>query len=143
MPRTSLKLGPGVFTLGEGPLAVEQQLLALRITWTENVATDGEDRNFIDGTSDKADEVTTYSAAVTGTAQQDDLAADGFIAYTWEHKGEEVPFSFTPNDTTTRKVTGECKVVPLDIGGDAKSKNTSDFTFRCPTTDPVLEAVGP
>lgn len=136
MPRTSLKLGPGVFTIGSGPLAVEQQVTNLRIEWSENVQT-GDDGHFLDGTSDAGDETATYRAAVAGNVQQDDLAVGGFIAYTWANKGLEEPFVFQPRDDVDRRVTGTCVPVPVTIGGDVKSKNRSDFTFRC-VGDPIL-----
>lgn len=143
--RTSLKLGPGEFTIGAGALAVEAQLTNIRIEWTENVATTGgEATNFLDGTTDTdpADETVTFSAVVSGNVQQDDLAEAGFTTFTWANKGTEQPFTFRPRDDLERIVTGVCKPVPVTIGGDVKVKNRSDFSFRC-VGDPVLGVPAP
>lgn len=136
MARTSLKLGPGVFTIGAGALAVEVQLTNIRVEWTENVSNE-EAVNFLDGTSDLGDEDVTFTAVVSGNVQQDDLSAAGFVSYTWSNKGTEQPFTFQPRTDVTRRITGTCKPVPITVGGDVKVKNRSDFTFRC-VGDPVL-----
>lgn len=141
MPRTSLKLGPGILTLGEGALAIEQQITSIKVQWSESVS-GGEETNFLDGTSDAADENASYRAVLAGNVQQDDLAAAGFVAWSWAHKGEEQPFTFQPREDIARAVTGVCVPVPLDLGGDVKVKNRSDFTFRC-VGDPVLGDVTP
>lgn len=135
---TSHILGPGVFTIGSGPLAVQAQLTNLRIEWSESVTSD-DDRDFLDGTSELGVQTASYRATVSGTVQQDDLAAAGFVAWTWTNKGTEQDFTFVPNNDVDRQVSGVCVPVPVTIGGDVKKKNTSDFTFRCPE-DPVLEA---
>lgn len=134
--RTALKLGPGVFEIGLDALAVEQQLTNLRIGWSENVSA-GDDTNFLDGSTELGDEDATYRATVSGNVQQDALGAAEFIAFTWAHKGQEVPFTFRPRNDIARQVTGVCVPVPVEIGGDVKTKNRSDFTFRC-IGDPEL-----
>lgn len=131
----SYKLGPGVFTIGVGPLAVQAQLTNLRVEWSENVTSE-EDLNLLDGTTLQGDQSATYRATISGNVVQD-LAAAGFVAFTWDSKGEEVAFTFVPNNDITREVTGTCVPVPVTIGGDVKTRPRSDFTFRC-VGDPVL-----
>lgn len=128
-------LGPGVFEIGAADLAVQAQLTNLRIEWSENVKS-GDDLDFLDGSSEAGEQSATYRASVSGNVRQD-LDAAGFVAYTWANKGEEVAFRFKPNDAVAREVTGVCVPVPITLGGDAKTKPRSDFTFRC-VGDPVL-----
>lgn len=135
---TSYIVGPGVFTIGSGPLAVHAQLTSLTVDWSESVAT-GEDLQFLDGTSLAGEESATYRASISGNVVQD-LASGQFVAYTWDNKGEEVAFSYQPNEDVARKVTGTCVPVPVSVGGAAKTRARSDFTFRC-VGDPVLGAV--
>lgn len=130
-------MGPGTFTIGSGPLAVQALLTSLTVDWAENVQSTGEVLNFLDGSvEDTTEETPTYRATISGNVLQD-LAAAGFIAYTWAEKGEEVPFTFQPASSVDRHVTGTCVPVPVTIGGAAKTKPRSDFTFRC-VGDPVL-----
>lgn len=137
---TSYTLGPGTFTIGSGPLAVEAQLTSLTVDWAESVETVGEVLNLLDNTVlDTREETPTYRASVSGNVVQD-LGAAGFVAYSWAHKGEEVAFTFQPNDDIARDVTGVCVPVPVSIGGAAKTRPRSDFTFRC-IGDPVLANV--
>lgn len=137
---TSYTLGPGTFTIGSGPLAVEAQLTSLTVDWAESVQTVGEVLNLLDNSVlDTTEETPTYRASVSGNVVQD-LGAAGFVAYSWDNKGEQVAFTFVPNDAIARKVTGVCVPVPVSIGGAAKTRPRSDFTFRC-VGDPVLAAV--
>jgi hypothetical protein len=129
--RTALQIDDAVITVGAGALAFEQQVTSIRVTVTENVTNIGEDRDFADGTTDSStEERVTFSYAVVVTVQQDSLEDTELTVYTWDHEGEEQPISITPRVGSGKKVTGTVKVVPLDIGGDAKKKNTSDVTWR-------------
>lgn len=135
---TSYTVGPGTFIIGEADLAVEAQLTGLTVDWAENV-TSGEDLNLLDGTQLAGEETATYRATIAGNVVQD-LGAAGFVSYTWAHKGEEVPFTYQPADAVARHVTGVCVPVPVSVGGDAKTRPRSDFTFRC-IGDPTLANV--
>ena len=73
---------------------------------------------------------------LTGTLVQD-LTEAGMFDYTWTNKGDEVPFSFVPSTAAGREVTGVCRIAPLNMGGDVKKKNTTDFTWAI-IGDPVL-----
>lgn len=143
--RTGLRLGPGILTLGSGALAVQQQLTNCRVEPSENVDASNDTVNFMDGTSDVDDtETVTYTFVLAGNVQQDDLGVGSFIQYTWanryEAEGDEQPFTFQPNTDVDFAITGLVKVVPVTIGGDAKVKNRSDFSFRI-VGDPDLGAV--
>jgi hypothetical protein len=121
------KLGPGTLTLGSTPTDFAMQLTNCRVEPTENV-TEGDDLNLLDGSTLLGEDDVTYSYVLAGTAVQD-LAASGFTDYTWDNKGVTVDFVFTPVTARAATVTGECRIVPLQIGGDVKVRNTADFSF--------------
>jgi hypothetical protein len=60
-----------------------------------------------------------------------DLDTAGLVAWSWAHKGEDVPFTYTPSTAVGTAITGTVTVDPLSIGGDIGSKPTSDFTWTC------------
>jgi hypothetical protein len=70
----------------------------------------------------------TESASLTATVVQD-IAAGGFIEWTWLHAGEEVPFEFIP--LAGRTITGTVKVRRVQVGGDVQQKNTADIEWPC------------
>lgn len=131
-------MGPGSLALGAGPLAVEGQVEEFAVECTENVKTtdpkpmlSGEDKI----TADKV----THSWKATGVLQQD-LAAAGVVAYSWDNMGDEVAFTFVPSTAEGRKVTGTLRLVPIKVGGKAGDDPTSPITWAIIGT-PVLAAV--
>lgn len=128
MPVDSYKLGPGVLTLGSGPLAVHQQLTAFRIVPSESVSTI-DARKVLSGEELAAESTTTITYTVTGTFIQSLLAA-GVIAWSWTNAGEDEPFTFQPTGASGASFTGTVTVVPLEVGGDVDVRNESSFTWR-------------
>jgi hypothetical protein len=143
MTVTSYKMGPGTLKLGTGgTMDASCQVTSCRVSASENVdATDAID--VLCGEQVPPDETVTTEWTITGTFLQD-IAAAGVVAYTWTNKRTWVDFEFIPNTAAARKVTGQCRLIPLDLGGDAKARPTSDFTWaaRGPAaaTDPVFAA---
>lgn len=130
------KLGPGVLTLGTGPLAVQQQLTSCTLVATENVTT--EDAIKVVSLEEIPEETTeTYTWVLQGEYLQS-LVTGGVVAWSWSHKGEEEAFSYAPNDGGAT-FTGTLKPVPLQVGGTEVGKRmTSPFTWRLvgdPTPD--------
>lgn len=132
----SYKMGPGVLTLNDGsPFEASGQLKSCKVEWSE--ATSSTDAiPVLSGEEIAGEEEATYSAKLSGSVLQD-LETAGLVAWTWEHKGETVTFSFEPNSAGESKVTGSCRIIPLTVGGDVKSRPDSDFTWACPV-DPQL-----
>jgi len=131
MPVSSYKLGPGSLTIGDGAGAqsIEAQLANARIEWSENVTQD-DDLNLLDGGQLLGDSAATYRSTLAGKLVQD-LDLSGFLFWTWAEKGNEHPFVFVPNDVAAVQVTGTLVVAPVNLGGDVKTRPTSDFVFRC------------
>jgi hypothetical protein len=132
----SYKLGPGTLTLGTGPLDASAQVTAIRVVPEESVET-AEAVDVLSGEQLAEEETASYKYKLTATFLQDTLAAAGLVAYTWDNAGASVPFKFAPNTPLDRQITGTLRVVPLEIGGDVKKRNTSDWSVSIIGT-PVL-----
>ena len=133
MPVQAQTMGPGTFSIGSvgTPLDLTAQVTSLKVT----------------PSAEAEDSVTTlsgetlagernYSWTVSGTLIQD-LTEDGMFDYTWTNAGDQVPFTFTPSTAAGRSVTGTLIVDPLELGGDVKKKNTTDFEWAV-VGQPVL-----
>lgn len=56
----------------------------------------------------------------------------GLIHWCYENRLQKVPFEFVPsNEESDYGWRGVAKIVPLEVGGDVKTKNTTDFEFKC------------
>lgn len=121
----SQKLGPGELYLGEtgSGLDISCQMTETSITWendeSDSVAT------LCGGTVPGDD---NFTATLEGVAYQDMLAG-GIVDWTWSNKGTIVPFRFVPIDGA--EVVGQVKVLPVNLGGTANQKNTSDISWTC------------
>lgn len=132
----SFSHGPGTLTIGGADMPWQGQLSSFECEPTETV-TAGSTIDLLDGGSLNDGDTSRVDWKANGTAVQDILAA-GIVAYSWDHAGEEIPFTWVPNSTIERQVTGTFVMVPLKLGGPVKKKNTSDFSWRL-TEAPVLD----
>lgn len=123
----SYRVGPGSLKLGkdDDELEISQQVKALTVSWDKDKE---DDDNVLSGDTIAGE--ATYTATVAGTVNQD-LVKDGFLAMTWNRKGEVVPFVYVPNSDRQATVTGKLVLDPLDIGGDVKARATAEFEFDC------------
>lgn len=125
MPVKSDKLGPGVLTFGETSSASEWagQLTKCLV----EPSTDTEDAiPTLSGEELAGD--TTDSAELSGTILQS-YDRDSLLLWAHEHHGEQMKFKFVPNSGAELQVTGLVQIQRLAIGGDVKTRNTSDFTY--------------
>lgn len=119
-------LGPGLLTIGETGTLREfaGQCTAVSL---EPSYSDGDVVPFLDGTEDREEDEETWT--LSGTLQQQ-LIADALEDWCLENTGKTMPFTFTPvGDETDKHYSGSVRVRAVTIGGDVKSKNTSDFEF--------------
>lgn len=128
MPIKSYKL-KGKLTLGTTPLDVSCQVTAVTVNPTENV--DTEDAvHVLCGETLPASDTVSYTYTLAGSVLQD-LSTSGVVDWSWDNKGTEQAFVFTPDDTLTTDptITGTVRVIPLTIGGEVPGRPTSDFEW--------------
>lgn len=130
-------MGPGTLNLGTDPddYDVSCQVKAFKISATEKVKTT-DPQPMLCGEDLTTPDVVTLEWKATGKLLQD-IRAAGLNAFTWDHASEEVAFAFVPNTVGDRGVTGVLRLVPLSVGGDAKSQPDDDITWAIIGT-PVL-----
>lgn len=138
MPAKVSKLGPGTLTIGTGtPQDISCQLTGAWVKWTAN-----QDDPVTVLCGDQVPGARTYTAVLSGTMFQD-LSASGFTSYSWQHKGEQMAFTFTPLTASAgTKVSGTIIIDPVDIGGDEAGANmTADFEWPCVGTPTFVAAL--
>ena len=127
MTINSYKVGPGTLTLGSGPLNVSAQVLSCQVVPSETVEEE-DDINVLSGEVLEGEDTASIDYVLSGSFLQD-LAAAGVVDYTWTNAGDEVAFSYVPNTAVDRAIAGTVRLVPLSIGGTAKTRATSDFEW--------------
>lgn len=125
MPVKSYKVGAGELILGEtgAPLDVSAQTTSVKLT--PNTETE-DDVPVLSGDTLAGED--TDSWTLNGTFLQD-LDPLGNVRFCHENRGQIVPFRFVPNSEDGTEISGECKIRPIEVGGDVKTKPTSDFEF--------------
>ncbi|MGO2110137.1 MAG: hypothetical protein ACTH31_00825 [Pseudoclavibacter sp.] len=118
-------LGPGTLTLGASG---DLRQFAAHTTATSLVPSysDGDVLNLLDGSTETEVDEETWS--LEGTFRQQ-LETDAIEDWCLTNAGEEMTFTFTPVDSVSKSYTGTVKIRAVNIGGDVKTKNTSDFSF--------------
>lgn len=125
MPANVTKFGPGTITVGTTPVDFSAQLINGLIEWDKDK---DDDVTVLSG--DVVAGASTYTATLSGTLFQD-LVATGILEYSWTHKGEQVPFEFTPNTANGTAVAGDLVIDPIPFGSDeAKANMQGDFTWN-------------
>ena len=127
MPAKVTKFGPGTISVGEtgAPVDFSAQLINGLIEWDKDK---DDDVTVLSG--DIVAGASTYTATLSGTLFQD-LAASGILEFSWTHKGEQVPFTFTPNTANGTSVEGDLVIDPVPFGSDEPKANMQgDFTWN-------------
>lgn len=127
MPAKYYTVGPGSLTFGEtgSGLDLSCQVSTAQIEWDS----DTEDTTYV-LCGDAVEGETTYTANLTATVLQD-LEREGVVDYTWRNKGTKVPFEYVPSSRVGATITGECVIQPINVGGDVRTRPTSDLEFPC------------
>jgi len=127
MPAKVTKFGPGTISVGEvgAPVDFSCQVINALIEWDKDK---DDDVTVLCG--DVVAGASTYTATLSGTLFQD-LEASGILEFSWTHKGETVPFAFTPNTANGSTVEGDLIIDPVPFGSDeAKANMQGDFTWN-------------
>lgn len=121
------KLGDGLLVIGSAGTAVDlaARCSSATIKWKKD-ADDSEE--MLSGDVEAGD--VTYTAQLTAKLKQGDLSASGLVAFSWLHKGVQLPFTYRPY-ADGPAIVGQLVVDPLDVGGDVGTKPVSDITWDC------------
>jgi hypothetical protein len=133
-----ITVGPGLLTIGDATDLTDFSSQTTSVKLTPAVD-NGDPINVLSGEQVAGDR--TESFTLDGTFLQE-LGADSTTEWLYEHRGEQHSFVFTPSTTAGRSITGQLIVEAIDIGGDVKTKPTSDFSFVV-VGAPVIGAVTP
>ncbi|UVK60161.1 major tail protein [Arthrobacter phage SerialPhiller] len=122
-----ITVGPGQFTIGSD-LALTSfsgQVTSLRLVPSVDV---GDAIYVLDGGEVSGDRSESWS--VEGTMLQDFGSTDSKTEWLFENRGQDMPFAYAPNSAKGKQITGTLTVEAIEIGGDVKTKPTSDFEFK-------------
>lgn len=140
MTVNTLTMGPGTLTIGDvgSVKSFSSQVTNVRLTPSVDV---GDPLNVLSGESVPGDRDETWVLA--GTLVQDLGAgvagADSLVEWLFTNAGNLEPFTFVPSTAKGRQFSGELTVEAVEVGGDVKTKPTSDFEFAV-NGRPTLEA---
>ena len=126
MTVTTQKLGPGTFELGDmmtTGLGIQCQV---REAILEFDVDEGDNDVTLCG-DDVAGE-DTITGKLTGEVYQDWTDA-GVNKWSWDFKGQSVPFKYVPNTVAGLTISGTLKMRPLPIGGKTREKLTAEFEW--------------
>lgn len=130
-------VGPGSLVIGEtGGLEIAMQVTQATVSWDVDAE---DDTPTLDGGVEAGDE--TFTATLSATLFQDLGAEDSIVVYSWDNRGAVVPVVFVPNTAAGKSIRGQVKVRPIDVGGEAKTKATSELEWPF-VGEPVLSAAG-
>lgn len=138
MTVNTITVGPGTLTVGEvGTLAtLSSQVTACRVV----PDVENEDPiNVLSGEQAPGDRSESWTLA--GTLLQDLGAVDSTTEFLFENRGTQLPFVFSPSTAAGKQITGEVVVEAIEMGGDAKTKPTSDFEWQI-VGEPTIAAAG-
>lgn len=124
--------GPGTLTLGVAQEAAAQ-LTNCRLTPSEEVKSE-DPIDVLSGEQLAGSESATIKWKLEGTAIQD-LGAVSLTKYTFVNAGDVIPFNFVPSTAEGDEFDGFVRMVPIQIGGDAKKRNTADFSMQVVDAD--------
>jgi len=139
LPTDTGQLGPGVLKIGEIGTEIDVSC------YVNNAAVEWSDSKTDDTTklcgAVRAG-VTTFTAQLTGNIDVDAGNESGLFALSWNEKGSQQPFEFTPSTELGTTASGILTIKPLRFGADEYGGDlTSDIAWDI-VGDPVLDFEG-
>lgn len=137
MTVNTMTIGPGTLTIGtDDDLTIfSHQCTSATLSPSVDI---GDALNVLSGETVPGDRTETF--VLKGTLAQDFGVTEGTTEWLWVHRGEIHDFVYAPSTAGGREITGQLTVEAIDIGGDVKTKGTSDFEFTL-TDAPVFAAI--
>lgn len=120
-----ITVGPGTLEIGATGTSLDFSSQCTSCKLTPSVD-NGDPINVLSGEQVAGDRSESFT--LDGTFLQD-LGATGTTEWLFAHRGETMPFVYVPSTAAGRQIDGELVVEAVDIGGDVKTKPTSDFSF--------------
>ena len=133
----TLTIGPGKLSIGSDALIQQFESQVTSVKLVPNTETE-DAINVLSGEQVAGDRSESFT--LEGEMLQDFGDTDSRTEWLFNHRGEEHPFSFTPNSSKAKKITGNLVVEAITIGGEARTKATSDFEFQV-IGSPVIAAI--
>ncbi|WP_104087264.1 hypothetical protein [Arthrobacter sp. GMC3] len=126
MTTNVITMGPGKFTIGD---TADLTVFSGQVTSIKLVPSvdKGDPIDVLDGGQAPGDRKESFK--LDGTLLQDFGATKSTTEYLFTKRGTEQPFLYIPNSSQGKQITGVLTVEAIDIGGDVKTKPTSDFSF--------------
>lgn len=122
----SHRLGPGQLTFGD-PGSPQEFGAALRNCRVVPTADDGDTIPVLSG--DELFDVGEETWTLEGSILQS-YDAESLLIWCNQNSGQEMTFTFKPINSEALEVTGTALIRSVQIGGDVKERNESDFSFR-------------
>lgn len=119
------RLGPGILEFGASGTLISFAARARKVEIKHDVDED-DPVPVLSGDEIEGDETETYT--IGGSIFQD-YSTSSPHAWAHKHAGQIVPWSFTPDADKALKYTGFVKVRRLDVGGDVKARNETEFEW--------------
>ena len=135
MPVVTHQLGPGQLTFGTAGTAKEFGAAVKSCRLTPE-ASDGETISVLSG--DEFVDAGAETWTLEGTIFQS-YDAQSLLLWANTNSGNTMPFTFIPATGQKVKAAGNVLIRSLSVGGDVKTRNTSDFKFKA--TSVVLSAM--
>ncbi len=138
MPASTYTFGPGSLIIGETGSSIEISCQVTNGTVSWDVDAE-DDTPLLCGEVEPGDE--EFTAALAFNTFQDLADDDGIVVASWgAMKGTVQPIEFIPSTAAGKRIVGNVKVRPIDVGGEAKTKPRSDVEWPF-VGEPVLEPV--
>lgn len=121
-------LGPGTLRLGETGTEVEFSAQATNIRLSPS-ANEEDGIPVLSGEEVDGDESIDWTL---GGSLLQSFDREGLIHWCYTNRLKTVQFEFIPSkEESDYGWRGLVKVLPLEVGGDVKKKNTTNFEFKC------------
>lgn len=117
--------GPGTLTLGETGTTKNLAVACTKATLTPSVDSE-DDVPVLSGDIIAGADTFTWELSVTLFQDFDALGITDFL---FTNRGQVMPFSYRPSTEHAQTWSGSVKVRPMDVGGDVKTRNTSDVAL--------------
>jgi hypothetical protein len=133
MPVSAHRLGPGSLKFGTTGTAQEFAAQCTNVKLSPSL-NEEDPIDVLNGEALDGDDTITYTLG--GTLLQSYEKA-GLLHWAFTNALAVLDFDFVPNNVESDYGwKGKAKIVPLEVGGDVKKRNTSDFEFKV-IGDPV------